>query len=826
MEDNVEEITDHPFFIPGYTDANSYSQAALRSILLATKASNELPTADNDFNVCDLYPGFREVLNHEKKEILSFMTTIIQSHGIGGKFEESTLDENFDLLAQANDVIQEIASTYLDEAAGLKKSEEELITAVKPTSAINTSWNKKRYNLSSPQNYKLITAKIVTRPQQYFKDKIDNSNSPFVPIITEKPHSIKPLAIIYESDKDEFCHPYEWEIEKFTPQEEDLQTVEPVFPKPLEDTKFIFVKTEDELKKMCETLNKEKEIAVDLEHHSYRSFQGFTCLMQISTREEDYIIDTLALRNELFILNEIFANPKIVKVLHGADMDVQWLQRDFGVYIVNLFDTGQAARVLHFAHLSLAYLLKHYCKIDMDKQFQLADWRIRPLPEEMIKYAREDTHYLLYVYDCIKNDLIKAGNDMKNLLYSTIERSKMICSKKYQKPLFTEDKYLELYGKSKKVFNAKQLYCLKELYEWRDKIARENDDSLAYVLPNHIMLQIAEALPREQQGILSCCNRIPPFVKHHLNELHSIILKTNKCTLKELELLELKQKAQVTKSVHSNIDLNSLIHCPHDIHHLEDKKSQSFDQSGNAESLLPFITKKHASSSLLKEKPILSFTVPMNEKNIPEQVVNVLKTLISPYERYQITKQLQAKESSTKKIIEDTNSQVRKENIEISQEKNDSMDSAENNGSIVEEEDIEINDEKNTTAEISTPSALDDDIELAPLRKRRNKNKKRKSLTSSEPHGPPAKKISCSPVMKKDIEVVTVDDDDDDEFTPYDYSKADFSSFTGNKNKPNKEKNNKKKSKGYFGRKKKDFRQATFSQGSTNDHKSKWPKNK
>lgn len=58
-------------------------------------------------------------------------------------------------------------------------------------------------------------------------------------------------------------------------------------------------------------------------------------------------------------------------------MDIVWLQRDFGVYVVNLFDTGQAARVLHFAHLSLSYLLKHYCKLDVDKQFQLADWRMR-----------------------------------------------------------------------------------------------------------------------------------------------------------------------------------------------------------------------------------------------------------------------------------------------------------------------------------------------------------------------------------------------------------------------------------------------------------------
>ena len=28
-------------------------------------------------------------------------------------------------------------------------------------------------------------------------------------------------------------------------------------------------------------------------------------------------------------------------MLHGADRDVVWLQRDFGIYICNLFDTGQ-----------------------------------------------------------------------------------------------------------------------------------------------------------------------------------------------------------------------------------------------------------------------------------------------------------------------------------------------------------------------------------------------------------------------------------------------------------------------------------------------------
>jgi len=80
-------------------------------------------------------------------------------------------------------------------------------------------------------------------------------------------------------------------------------------------------------------------------------------------------------------------------------MDVQWLQRDFGLYIVNLFDTGQASRVLgtaiptefeakpkcllnssnpiDFPSYSLAFLLKHYCGVIAEKKYQLADWRLR-----------------------------------------------------------------------------------------------------------------------------------------------------------------------------------------------------------------------------------------------------------------------------------------------------------------------------------------------------------------------------------------------------------------------------------------------------------------
>ena len=57
----------------------------------------------------------------------------------------------------------------------------------------------------------------------------------------------------------------------------------------------------------------------------------------------------------------------------------------------------------------------------------MADWRIRPLPAEMIRYAREDTHYLLYVYDRISiqkfvkklglsQDLMMKGQELPSIL--------------------------------------------------------------------------------------------------------------------------------------------------------------------------------------------------------------------------------------------------------------------------------------------------------------------------------------------------------------------------------------------------------------------------
>lgn len=89
----------------------------------------------------------------------------------------------------------------------------------------------------------------------------------------------------------------------------------------------------------------------------------------------------------------------------------------------------------------------------------------RPLPQEMIKYAREDTHYLLYIYDRMSNELIRRSNERGSLLLTVLDNSRGICCRGYTRPLVSKESYLKLYYKHKRQFNAQQV-CVRV---WRER---------------------------------------------------------------------------------------------------------------------------------------------------------------------------------------------------------------------------------------------------------------------------------------------------------------------------------------------------------------------
>ncbi|KAM6371711.1 exosome complex component 10 isoform 2-T2 [Pluvialis apricaria] len=585
--------------LPGFDDADAFVKYALGTVVAATKASNGLPQPGDEYDFYRSFPGFRAYCETQGDRLLHCMSKVMQYHGCRSYMKDRSkvteLDDKFDMLVDSNDVILERVGILLDEAAGVNKNQQPVLPAgLQPPQTIVSSWNRKAgesHKRAQSETFRLLHAKNISRPQLKFREKIDNSNTPFVPKLFIKPNALKPLPealtksgrerkerpedldvpaaladFIHQqrtqqTEQDMFAHPYQYELEHFSPPDGVLKKPEPQMYRPIKETPCHFITTLDELVELNEKLMNCKEFALDLEHHSYRSFLGLTCLMQISTRTEDFIIDTLELRSDMNILNETFTDPAIVKVLHGADSDVEWLQKDFGLYLVNMFDTHQAARLLNLGRHSLDHLLKLYCNIDADKQYQLADWRIRPLPEEMIRYARDDTHYLLYIYDKVREALWERGNEQPTQLQVVWQRSKDICLKKYIKPLFSDESYLELYRRQKKHLNTQQLAAFRLLFAWRDKMARQEDESTGYVLPNHMLLKISEELPKEPQGIIACCNPIPPLVRQQINELHLLIQQAREMPLLKSEIaVAVKKRAPLSNPE----KLENTLFGPHD----------------------------------------------------------------------------------------------------------------------------------------------------------------------------------------------------------------------------------------------------------------------
>jgi predicted RNA-binding protein with RPS1 domain len=143
-------------------------------------------------------------------------------------------------------------------------------------------------------------------------------------------------------------------------------------------------------------------------------------LIQISVRDEVYVIDLFQVNPFHYGLQEIMENPYIVKVFHDFCEDSAALVKNYGVYCQRVFDTQIAHRMLAEAtnliggqndfsqsNVGLNQLLKQYLnKANDQKDFIQKEmrtnkqfWEIRPLSKEMLDYASQDVIYLPVLYN-------------------------------------------------------------------------------------------------------------------------------------------------------------------------------------------------------------------------------------------------------------------------------------------------------------------------------------------------------------------------------------------------------------------------------------------
>ena len=223
------------------------------------------------------------------------------------------------------------------------------------------------------------------------------------------------------------------------------------------------------------------QIALDTEADSLHCYFEKLCLIQVSAGDGHWLVDPLA-GLDLQPLFDLVCSTRLV--FHGADYDLRLMRRVGQFEPANLFDTMIAARLCGKPALGLAALVEHYFGVKLSKASQKANWAIRPLSDQMVEYALNDTRYLLEIAARLEEELRQIGR----WEWFEESRDRMIASTRDIKERDSNTVW-RITGSSALPPRAQAI--LRILWFWRDAEARAWDRPPFHVIGNEDMIRVA-----------------------------------------------------------------------------------------------------------------------------------------------------------------------------------------------------------------------------------------------------------------------------------------------------------------------------------------------
>lgn len=255
----------------------------------------------------------------------------------------------------------------------------------------------------------------------------------------------------------------------------------PALPPPL------LVEASDEFVRLVDRLRRQPHLAVDTESNSLHAYRERVCLIQFSFPGNDVLVDPLAL-DDLSPLGQVFADPKIEKILHAAEYDLICLKRDFNFEFHNLFDTRIACRTLGRKQTGLGDVLAEAFDVELNKRYQRANWGRRPLTPEMLDYARLDTHYLIPLRKRLAKELRRNGQ-----WDEAAEAFQALTSIESEPNGFDPQGFWRI--TNSRQLNPEQAAVLRELYLLREQHARRLDRPPFKVIGDKTLMAVAQEMP-------------------------------------------------------------------------------------------------------------------------------------------------------------------------------------------------------------------------------------------------------------------------------------------------------------------------------------------
>lgn len=241
--------------------------------------------AGGDFDYFSTFPEFENESKNLSENVGSLISKLcgVVSGSQHIPLPNEISSSHYEMVVDIIDLLLESADNQLD---SLAQSSSKIKTNARMSLALDRDRIMRDHN--NIPKYQLFDE----------RDLLYNSReTPFKPKLTSKPFGFGPLDLTPRQKPVEeldntllapttyYPHPYHDEINHFFnarnhnifTESSYINPIMPSFQQP-----FMYIETEDALRRAMDELEITKEIAVDLEHHSFRSFLGLTCLMQVS----------------------------------------------------------------------------------------------------------------------------------------------------------------------------------------------------------------------------------------------------------------------------------------------------------------------------------------------------------------------------------------------------------------------------------------------------------------------------------------------------------------------------------------------------------------
>lgn len=248
---------------------------------------------------------------------------------------------------------------------------------------------------------------------------------------------------------------------------------------------------EEPFARLCETVATAERIALDTEFHNERSYSARLMVVQLAFGDEVALVDPLRLQS-LQPLADALASRTVVG--HALQSDLKIFADRFGRLPARAFDTQLAAAFSGFGmSISLADLVQNVAGVRLRKSQTVSDWSSRPLSPQQIEYLVDDVRHLFTLQDRLGEALARSGR------FEWVEEEARSLVDPARYAADPERLYLRISGAMR--MNRRELGILREVAILRDRIARDRDVPLKFIIPDDVMAAIVHLRPATRDDL-------------------------------------------------------------------------------------------------------------------------------------------------------------------------------------------------------------------------------------------------------------------------------------------------------------------------------------